>query len=86
MMGFALPCIYGGVIYPKRNRPTLAQCFIVLRPVSYLLFFFTHITKVLDITKDQIAGLGKGSMDLGYNAPNNCFARYIALSDRERLC
>ncbi|MFB9142588.1 hypothetical protein ACFFUO_07095, partial [Vibrio artabrorum] len=37
----------------------------------YLLFSFTHITTALTITKDQIAGLGKGSIDLGNNAPQN---------------
>ncbi|WP_238336793.1 hypothetical protein, partial [Vibrio sp. S12_S33] len=41
---------------------------IVLRPVSYLLFRFPHVITALTITKDQIAGLGKGSTDLGNNA------------------
>jgi hypothetical protein len=45
-----------------------AQSLIVLRPVSYLLFRFTHVTTALIITKDQITGLGKVSTDLGDNA------------------
>ena len=68
MMDFALPCIYDGVIYPKRNRTTLAQRFIIIRPVSYLLFCFTDVTTVLAIKKDFIAGFKKGSIDLGNNA------------------
>uniref|UniRef100_UPI001EE1DCC7 hypothetical protein n=1 Tax=Vibrio sp. S12_S33 TaxID=2720223 RepID=UPI001EE1DCC7 len=45
---------------------------IVLRPVSYLLFRFPHVITALTITKDQIAGLGKGSTDLGNNAVIIC--------------
>ncbi|WP_206383568.1 hypothetical protein, partial [Vibrio chagasii] len=41
---------------------------IVLRPVSYLLFRLTHVVTALTIIKDQIAGLEKGSTDLGNNA------------------
>ncbi len=72
------------VVYPGRNRTTLAQSLIVLHPVSYLLFRFPHVTTALTITKDQIAGLGKGSTDLGNNAPSNYFTRYIAVSERKR--
>ncbi|MEZ9926077.1 hypothetical protein AB4365_18905, partial [Vibrio breoganii] len=39
-----------------------------LRPVSYFLFRFTHATTALTIINDQIAGLGKGLIDLGNNA------------------
>ncbi|WP_336934335.1 hypothetical protein, partial [Vibrio cholerae] len=41
---------------------------IVLRPVSYLFFRFAHVTTALTVTRDQIAGLGKGSTYLGNNA------------------
>ncbi|MFA0025927.1 hypothetical protein AB4369_23790, partial [Vibrio sp. 10N.261.49.A5] len=36
--------------------------------VSYLLFRLTHVVTALTIIKDQIAGLEKGSIDLGNNA------------------
>ncbi|CAK2502812.1 hypothetical protein VCRA2114E327_50002 [Vibrio crassostreae] len=68
MMGFASPCIYGCIIYPERNRAPFAQSLIVHRPVSYLLFRLTHVVTTLTIIKDQIAGLEKGSTDLGNNA------------------
>ncbi|CAK2006970.1 hypothetical protein VCRA2122O12_350032 [Vibrio crassostreae] len=68
MMGFASPCIYGCIIYPERNRAPFAQSLIVLRPISYLLFRLTHVVTTLTIIKDQIAGLEKGSTDLGNNA------------------
>ncbi|WP_299138488.1 hypothetical protein, partial [uncultured Vibrio sp.] len=58
---------------------------IVFRPVSYLLFRFTHVTTVLITIKDQITGLGKGSTDLSNNAlstryltsPSICFLRML---------
>ncbi|PMN17004.1 hypothetical protein BCT41_24305 [Vibrio splendidus] len=55
-------------IYPERNRAPFAQNLIVLSPVSYLLFRLTHVVTALTIIKYQIAGLEKGSTDLGNNA------------------
>ncbi|KPH27503.1 hypothetical protein [Vibrio coralliilyticus] len=68
MMGFASPCIYGCIIYPERNRAPFAQSLIVLRPASYLLSRLTHVVTALTTIKGQIAGLEKGSTDLGNNA------------------
>ncbi|MBY7781691.1 hypothetical protein KW437_07605 [Vibrio fluvialis] len=58
------------------NRTAVAQSFIVLRPISYFLFCFTHVITALTITKDQIAGLGKSSTDLGNNAYLDCLLSY----------
>ncbi|MDN3611887.1 hypothetical protein QWZ16_20040 [Vibrio ostreicida] len=68
MMGFASPCLYGCIIYPERNRARFAQSLIVLRPASYLLFRLTHAVTAQTIIKDQIAGLAKGSTNIGNNA------------------
>ena len=78
MMGFASPCIYGCIIYPERNRAPFAQSLIVLRPVSYLLFRLTHVVTARTIIKGQIAGLEKGSTDLGNNASNNWSYCYLS--------
>ncbi|WP_244142994.1 fimbria/pilus periplasmic chaperone [Vibrio sp. B1ASS3] len=61
--------MYGCIIAPERNRAPFAQSLIVLRPVSYLPFRLTHVVTALTIIKGQIAGLEKGSTDLGNNAP-----------------
>lgn len=67
MISFALPCIYGGVIYPPTR---FAQSLVVLHPVSiFLLALHMQPPTVLTITKNQIAELEKGSTDLGNNTP-----------------